>query len=151
MSKYGKRAAGLLLTGVLCAGLLAGCGGAPEAAVTPTAPSESGSASGRRVETLRLEGGTDWGVPNPYLHQSRGPGTAKMRLVYGSLLEKDETGDVPWLAERWSMDGNDYTFTLFADAQFQDGAPLTTADVAFTLDYYQEHPPVSNSLGVGDS
>ena len=49
MSKYGKRAAGLLLTGVLCAGLLAGCGGAPEAAVTPTAPSESGSASGRRV------------------------------------------------------------------------------------------------------
>ena len=134
MSKYGKRAAGLLLTGVLCAGLLAGCGGAPEAAVTPTAPSESGSASGRRVETLRLEGGTDWGVPNPYLHQSRGPGTAKMRLVYGSLLEKDETGDVPWLAERWSMDGNDYTFTLFADAQFQDGAPLTTADVAFTLD-----------------
>ena len=23
-------------------------------------------------------------------------------------------------------------------------------DVAFTLDYYQEHPPVSNSLGVGD-
>gem|GEM_PF-3593053 len=27
MSKYGKRAAGLLLTGVLCAGLLAGCGG----------------------------------------------------------------------------------------------------------------------------
>ncbi len=73
-----------------------------------------------------------------------------MRLVYGSLLEKDETGDVPWLAERWSMDGNDYTFTLFADAQFQDGAPLTTADVAFTLDYYQEHPPVSNSLGVGD-
>ena len=108
------------------------------------------TASGRRVETLRLEGGTDWGVPNPYLHQSRGPGTAKMRLVYGSLLEKDETGDVPWLAERWSMDGNDYTFTLFADAQFQDGAPLTTADVAFTLDYYQEHPPVSNSLGVGD-
>ncbi len=63
MSKYGKRAVGLLLTGVLCAGLLAGCGGAPEAAVTPTAPSESGSASGRRVETLRLEGGTDWGVP----------------------------------------------------------------------------------------
>ena len=151
MSKYGKRAVGLLLTGALCAGLLAGCGGAPEAAVTPTAPSESGSASGRRVETLRLEGGPAWGVPNPYLHQSRGPGTAKMRLVYGSLLEKDETGDVPWLAERWSMDGNDYTFTLFADAQFQDGAPLTTADVAFTLDYYQEHPPVSNSLGVGDS
>ena len=78
MSKYGKRAVGLLLTGALCAGLLAGCGGAPEAAVTPTAPSESGSASGRRVETLRLEWGTDWGVPNPYLHQ--------LAWEYGRLL-----------------------------------------------------------------
>ena len=151
MSKYGKRAVGLLLTGALCAGLLAGCGGAPEAAGTPTAPLESGSASGRRVETLRLEGGTDWGVPNPYLHQSRGPGTAKMRLVYGSLLEKDETGDVPWLAERWSMDVNDYTFIRFADAQFQDGAPLTTADVAFTLDYYQEHPFIEFDTVYGDA
>ena len=149
MSKYGKRAVGLLLTGVLCAGLLAGCGGAPEAAVTPTAPSESGSAAGRRVETLRLEGGTDWGVPNPYLHQSRGPGTAKMRLVYGSLLEKDETGDVPWLAARWSMDGNDYTFTLFADAQFQHGAPLTTADVAFTLDSIRSTPRCPTPWGWG--
>ena len=70
--------------------------------------------------------------------------------MYCSLLEKDESGDVPWLAERWSMDGNDYTFTLFENAQFQDGEPLTTADVAFTLDYYQEHPPVSNSLGTGE-
>jgi len=35
MSKYGKRAAGLLLTGVLCAGLLAGCGGAPEGRAAP--------------------------------------------------------------------------------------------------------------------
>ncbi|UQT50546.1 ABC transporter substrate-binding protein [Flavonifractor plautii] len=148
MSKYGKRAVGLLLTGALCAYLLA----------------KLRRAGGRRHpdgpvgERLRLRppggdpppgGGTDWGVPNPYLHQSRGPGTAKMRLVYGSLLEKDETGDVPWLAERWSMDGNDYTFTLFADAQFQDGAPLTTADVAFTLDYYQEHPRCPTPWGWG--
>ena len=60
-----------------------------------------------------------------------------MRLVYGSLLGKDGTGDVPW-RERWSMDGNDYTFTLLQTPNSRT-APLTTADVAFTLDYYQEH------------
>ena len=46
------------------------------------------------------------------------------------------------------MDGNDYTFTLFADAQFQDGAPLTTADVAFTWTTIRS-TPVSSSWGWG--
>ena len=49
------------------------------------------------MDTLNLAGGADWGVPSPYLNVSRGPGQAKMRLVFASLLEKDETGDVPWL------------------------------------------------------
>ena len=152
MKHIGKKAVSLILAGALSLGLLAGCGGTARTDGTAApAGSESPAASSEyRVDTLRLEGGTDYGAPNPFLHNSRGPGTAKMRLVYGSLLEKDEEGDVSWLAERWSMDGNDYTFTLFADARFQDGEPLTTADVAFTLDYYQEHPPVTNPLGAGE-
>ena len=107
--------------------------------------------SAYQVETLKLEGGTDWGAPTPYLNASRGPGQAKMRLVFASLLEKDEEGDVPWLAEKWTIDGNDYTFTLFEGQTFHDGEPLTTDDVAFTIDYYRQFPPVTNSLGAGDS
>ena len=101
------------------------------------------------MEVLRLEGGTDWGAPNPFQCQSRGPGTAKMELAYASLLEKDETGDIGWLAESWTVEGNDYTFTLRQGAAFQDGQPLTTDDVAFTIDYYNAHPPVSNPLAAG--
>lgn len=115
-----------------------------------TVETTEGNASGYLVETLKLEGGSDWGTPSPYLNVSRGPGQAKMRLVYASLLEKDETGDVPWLAESWSIDGNDYTFTLFEGTKFHDGTPLTTEDVAFSLDYFKEHPPVTNTLGAGD-
>ena len=130
-----------------CAAALSLCAGCTAAAPSATAtPSDTGYA----VSTLKLEGGTDWGAPNPFLCQSRGPGTAKMKLVYGSLLEKDEEGDVSWLAQRWDVDGSDYTFTLFENATFQDGEALTTEDVAFTLDYYKQHPPVSNSLGVGE-
>ena len=103
------------------------------------------------VETLKLEGGTDWGTPNPFLHQSRGPGKAKMTLVYGSLMEKDENGDIGWLAESWSVDGNVFTFTLKEGLTFHDGEALTTEDVAFSLDYYKEFPPVSSSLGAADN
>lgn len=103
------------------------------------------------VETIKMEGGTDWGTPNPFLHQSRGPGQAKMKLVYGSLMEKDEQGDIGWLAESWSMDGNEYTFTLHEGLTFHDGEALTTEDVAFSIDYYKEFAPVSNSLGAGEN
>ena len=133
----------IALTCAAALSLCAGCTAAPSATATPSDTSYA-------VSTLKLEGGTDWGAPNPFLCQSRGPGTAKMKLVYGSLLEKDEEGDVSWLAQRWDVDGSDYTFTLFENATFQDGEALTTEDVAFTLDYYKQHPPVSNSLGVGE-
>ena len=123
------------ITALTCAAALALCAGC-----TASPPSSTPSNSQYSVSTLKLEGGTDWGAPNPFLCQSRGPGTAKMKLVYGSLLEKDEEGDVSWLAESWTVDGSDYTFTLFENATFQDGEPLTAQDVAFTLDYYREHP-----------
>ena len=51
---------------------------------------------------LRLEGG-DFGYPNPFRHQNRGPGFFKMELIYDSLLEKDENGLIPWLAKEWAV------------------------------------------------
>ncbi|HZK24212.1 MAG TPA: ABC transporter substrate-binding protein [Oscillospiraceae bacterium] len=99
-----------------------------------------------QLQTLKLAGGTDWGAPSPYLHDPRGPGTAKMKLVFDSLLDADAQGDIPWLAKEWEIKGNAYTFTLSEQATFHDGQPVTTADVAFTLDYYQKFPPVTNYL-----
>jgi len=47
---------------------------------------------------------------------------------------------VPDLAERWTADpdGRTWTFVLRADAAWQDGAPLTSADVAFTIALLQD-------------
>lgn len=146
----------LFLIICLALSLLSGCEShvnAPAAAggeSSGEAGSSGGPENSYRVDTLKLAGGADWGVPSPYLNVSRGPGQAKMRLVFASLLEKDETGDVPWLAESWSFEGKDYTFTLFKGQSFHDGEPLTTEDVAFTIDYFRQYPPVTNSLGAGD-
>ncbi|HOO28038.1 MAG TPA: ABC transporter substrate-binding protein [Lachnospiraceae bacterium] len=97
--------------------------------------------------TIRLEG-SNISTPNPFRHTTRGPGIFRTWLLYDSLLEKDENGDIPWLAKDWdvSEDGTVYTFYLEEDACWHDGEPLTAEDVAFTFDYYREHLPVYHSL-----
>lgn len=96
---------------------------------------------------IRLEGG-DWGLPSPFAHYSRGPGMAKMRLIYDSLLEKGEEGLIPWLAKEWSIspDGKEYAFVLNSQVKWHDGKMLTAEDVKFSFEYFLKHPPVSNSL-----
>lgn len=108
------------------------------------------SADAEPKPVIRLAG-TDTGTPNPFRHLTRGPGTSKMQLLYDSLLEKDESGDIPWLARSWSVsdDGLSWTFTLVDNAFWHDGQPLTAEDAAFTFEYYRDHPPVSNELIVG--
>lgn len=100
--------------------------------------------------TLHMAG-EDTGLPNPFKHAPRGPGMSKMQLLYDTLLEKDENGDIPWLAKSWNVndDGTVYTFQMQENALWHDGTPLTAEDVAFTLSYCKEHPPVSNDLLVG--
>ena len=133
---------------------VSGCAAPPassEASGAAEASPSGTQAENGRVPVLRLAGGTDWGAPGVYLHASRGPGNAKKDLIFASLLEADEKGVVGWMAESWKVDGNNYTFTLHPDAKFHDGEPLTAEDVAFTIDYYRQFPPVNNPLGAGES
>ena len=134
---------------------LAACGTASDAAQTKEPSSTQGTQettpdeTNEAVEpiTLRLEG-SDVGTPNPFRHSTRGPGIARMQLLYDSLLEKDENGDIPWLAESWEVSEDDmiYTFHLVENALWHDGQSLTAEDVAFSFTYYEKHSPVSNSL-----
>jgi peptide/nickel transport system substrate-binding protein len=58
------------------------------------------------------------------------------KLVYSGLMRFDpQDGLVPDLAEKVdiSSDGKTYTFTLRDGALFQNGDPVTSADVAFTF------------------
>ncbi len=60
-----------------------------------------------------------------------------IRQLFTGLVRLDRDLEVqPDLAERWelSADGRTYTFTLRDDARFADGTPLTTEDVAYSLE-----------------
>jgi peptide/nickel transport system substrate-binding protein len=62
-------------------------------------------------------------------------------LVFSGLVRNGPSGTiVPDLAEHWSVDptGAVWTFLLRDDAQWQDGEPVTAADVAFTIHVLQD-------------
>jgi peptide/nickel transport system substrate-binding protein len=62
-------------------------------------------------------------------------------LIFNGLTRLDHHGHVvPELAERWEMspDGLSYTFHLRAGVRWHDGAPLTAADVVFTVTLLQD-------------
>jgi len=117
----------LLLVSALFLAFASGC--SLQAAVDQEAvPGGEGSESGKvgtEPVVVRLEGG-DWGYPTPFAHYSRGPGSAKMRYIFDSLLERDEKENIPWLAERWEiLDGGErYIFHLRPGVRWQDGKPL---------------------------
>jgi peptide/nickel transport system substrate-binding protein len=109
------------------------------------AQSQGGQASSTEiVDTIHLSGG-DSGYPTPFMHYPRGPGIYKMNLIFDSLIEKDDQGLIPWLAESWdiSPDAKEYTFYLRKDVKWQDGEPFTANDVEFTIEYEKEHLPAS--------
>lgn len=59
------------------------------------------------------------------------------RLLFNGLVRFDARGSPqPDLAETWgiSLDGLQYNFTLREGLTWHDGEPLTTADVAFTIE-----------------
>ena len=67
-------------------------------------------------------------------------------LVYSGLMRPGPDGNLQVdLAEKYSVskDGKVYTFTLRPNATFQDGSPVTAADVAFTIQRIQD--PASGS------
>ena len=96
----------------------------------------------------------DAGVLTPFRVSTLGPdGLVLLSLIYDTLVWKDDQGPIPWLARSWdvSPDGLDYTLTLASPVQWQDGTPLTVDDVAFSFDYYAQHPFRWQSTGMVDS
>ena len=61
-------------------------------------------------------------------------------LIYSGLFRFDGTQAVPDLAEQytWSNDAKTLTVQLRQDARFQDGVPVTSQDVQFTIESAQD-------------
>ncbi len=120
--------------------LLAAC-----SSTSPPAPSPSAAGI-----TLRVAGETGGGYPTPY-GAIRGPGWLLSSFIFDTLAVPDVTGQPkPWLAKSWqvSPDGKTWTFQLHK-ATWQDGKPLTSADVVFSFNYDLHGPGAGTRVGQG--
>ncbi len=101
---------------------------------TTTATAQSGDAARIRVPFPAYDG-----TLTPYTF---GRGYPLVTLVYDTLLWRDADGTPqPWLARSVtrSANGLQLTVRLRPGVRWQDGRPLTAADVAFTFRYAATH------------
>jgi peptide/nickel transport system substrate-binding protein len=148
---------------LLSALLLSACGSAPpQAAETPptTAPASAPAAeptaatpveptaapaaepAAAAPQSLRVAILRDEGTLQPYTYVSGYPGWNMLSLVYDALFIMNEQNlPVPWLAteDAISEDGLVHTLTLRDNVTWHDGQPLTSADVKFSYEYYQQN------------
>jgi peptide/nickel transport system substrate-binding protein len=120
----------------------------PSGAPEPTAPASPGSATAAPSATYR-----EGVVGHP---SSIDPLTARTQvdrdlvalLFRGLLRPGPDGGLLPDLAESYtvSADGKTYTFTMRSDARWEDGQPVTPADVIFTVALAQD-PDYDGPLG----
>ena len=88
-------------------------------------------------------------IINPLFDQYNSTDRDLAALIFNGLTRVDETGMIrPDLARKWdiSADGLIYTFTLRSDVQWSDGAPLSAADVLYTIKTIQasDYPGLSD-------
>ena len=129
----------------------------PAATTSPSGPATSGnpteapSEAPTQVAQVRMAIVGDESTLNPYSYVTGFPGWNLLMLQYDSLMANDETGTPqPWLATEVEVsdDGTTYTVTLADDVTFNDGTPLTSADVAFTVEYFQANTQARFTRGV---
>ena len=140
----------------IAAGMITGCGSgaktetavSTEAETTAAEEKETTAAETaqdtekRKERILTVSGNGDFGFPSVYTISPKGQGYMTLSYIFDTLMWKDESGLIPYLAEDYSVseDGLTYTFQLRKGVSFTDGTPFTTEDVKFTFDYMKEHP-----------
>jgi peptide/nickel transport system substrate-binding protein len=79
---------------------------------------------------MAIVSGTPTGVPG-------------LQIFAGLVQFDDDFKPRPYLAKKWevSADGKDYTFYLEEGATFHDGKPITSEDVAFSLETVKANHP----------
>ena len=137
---YGKKAVTwkrllpifLCLLSILLAGCDLGNNPAPTVKKLVKAPAD------RQVYTVPQVGVTDITTLDPALVLSTDQTSmSAIQMIYTGLVQLDDKLQVqPQLAQSWNVspDGLNYTFHLNKAMKFSDGTPLTSADVAYSID-----------------
>jgi peptide/nickel transport system substrate-binding protein len=111
-------------------------------AVAACGTSTSSGSSGGSTLTISNESGSTWNCQfNPFNENVNWElfGPVYEPLVFIDSLESGKAS--PWLAKSWTWSDNDtvVTFTMRSGVTWQDGVPLTAADVVYTYNLLKKH------------
>jgi peptide/nickel transport system substrate-binding protein len=131
------------LVAVAAAGLLA-------AGLAACGSSKSGGSS-TTATTLVMESSPESAITqdfNPFVATAAAYSMGVNGLIYEPLLQFDLASPsvhYPWLATSyaWGAGGTSITFTIRQGVKFNNGSPMTTADVAFSYNYVNSHAAVN--------
>ncbi len=85
---------------------------------------------------------------NPAVQSGAGTGVPGAQLFAGLVRIDERFEPQPYLARSWTVspDGLGYTFHLEPGARFHDGTPVTSRDVAFSLETVRAHHPFGRAM-----
>jgi peptide/nickel transport system substrate-binding protein len=135
-----RRLVAVAAAGLLAAGLAA-CGSSP-----------SGSShSSTTSTTLTMESSPETTITddfNPFVPTAAPQGMGATGLIYEPLLQFDLPSPpkyYPWLATsyNWTNGGKAITFAIRQGVKWNNGKPMTAADVAFTYNYVKKNPAIN--------
>jgi len=112
-------------------------------------PAAAASAQdGRRGGTLVMQGGGTTRHVNGAIQSGTAAGVPGTQVFASPLRFDANWNPQPYLAKSWEMapDGKALTLHLVENALFHDGAPVTSADIAFTIDVIQKNHPFKPML-----
>jgi len=146
-----RRLIALAAAGLLTAGLAA-CSSS-----SSSSPSSTSSAA-TTGKVLVMESSPETTITqafNPFVPTQAAYGMGATGLIYEPLIQFDlasPTIDYPWLATSyaWSNGDKTITFTIRQGVKWNNGTPLTPADVAFTFDLVKANASI-NSGGLNIS
>ncbi len=112
-------------------------------AATVLAGAAAAAEEPKRGGTLTFSYRTIAGHFNPTIASGTPTGIPGTQLFAALLRFDDEWNPKPYLAESWEISdgGLKVTVKLRDNARFHDGKPITSEDVKFSIETYQEHHP----------
>jgi peptide/nickel transport system substrate-binding protein len=130
--------------GLLAAGLAACSSSSPSSSSTNPATNATG-------KTLVMESSPESTITqafNPFVPTQAAYGMGATGLIYEPLIQFNlaaPPANYPWLATSyaWSNGGKTITFTIRQGVKWNDGTPMTPADVAYTFNLMKDNAAVN--------
>src|ERR1700756_4676645 len=148
LTRYGV----ILAAGMLAAGVT-GCSAGSSSSSSSSSGSTSTNTSTNSTLTISNENGALWTCGFNPLNASDtllSVGFIYEPLVYVNPLQQGKTTPMLASSYAWSNGNKTLTFTIRSGVKWNDGTPLTAADVAFTFKLIKQYPAI-NLDGVNPS